>query len=44
MLGNLEWYIVDRKEYQMIVSFDGIYVYSITADSLDTIKTLMEGN
>ena len=43
-LGNLEWYIVDRKEYQTIVSFEGIYVYSITADSLDTMKTLMEGN
>jgi len=44
-LGNLEWYIATYvNNHQTIVAFDGNYVYAITADSLDTITTLMKGN
>jgi len=41
---NLEWYITTYDNYQTIVTFDNDYVYVITADSLNTIETLMEKN
>ena len=44
LLGNLEWYITTYDQYQTIVAFDNTFVYVITADSIDSIKTLMEGN
>ena len=44
-LGNLEWYITAFvNNHQTIVAFDNGYVYAITADSLNTIKTLMGEN
>lgn len=44
MLGNREWYITECDNYQTIVSFDDNYVYAVTADSLDTIQTLLKGD
>ena len=44
-LGNLEWYITAYvNNHQTLVAFDDYYVYAITADSLDTIKTLIKRN
>ena len=44
-LGNLEWYVpAYANGYQSIVAFDNGYIYAITADSLDTIKTFMGEN
>ena len=40
-LRNLEWYITAYDNYQTIVTFDNGYVYTITAESLDTIKIFM---
>lgn len=41
-LGNLEWYVLTyANNHQTIVAFDNSYVYAITANSLDTIKTFM---
>ena len=44
MFGNREWYITDSDNYQTIVAFDDDCVYAVTADSLDTIQTLLRGN
>ena len=41
---ELNWYVTPYDDYQTIISFDNNYVYAITADSIDTIKILMEGN
>ena len=41
---KLNWYITPYDSYQTIVSFDNNYVYAITADTIDTIEILMEGN
>ena len=42
VLGNLEWYITACvNNHQTIVTFDNDYVYAITAESLDTIKTFI---
>lgn len=43
-LGNLEWYITACESYQTIVAFGNGYVYAISADSLNTIKTFMGEN
>ena len=44
-IGNREWYITAYvNKHQTIVAFDDNYVYAITADSLDTIQTLLKGN
>ena len=43
-IGNLEWYITAYvNEHQTIVTFDGTYVYAVTADSLDIIQTFLKG-
>ena len=44
MLGKREWYITEYDNYQTVVSFDDNYVYAVTADSIDTIQTLLKGN
>ena len=44
MFGKREWYITEYDNYQTVVSFDDNYVYAVTADSLDTIQTLLKGN
>ena len=44
ILGDLEWHITEYDNYQTLVSFDDNYVYVVTADSLDTIQTLLKGN
>ena len=41
---DLEWYITGGENYQTFISFDDIYIYTITADSLNTIQKLIEGN
>ena len=45
MLGGLEWYLtMPINNQQTIIAFDKTHVYVITADSLDTIQTLLKGN
>lgn len=39
---NLEWYVI-VQDFVTMVCFDNNYVYVISSDSLDTLKTLMEG-
>ena len=43
-MSNREWYITEYENYQTIVTFDSSYVYAVTADSLDTIQTLLRGD
>ena len=45
LISSFEWYVmIPINNQQTIVAFDNNYVYTITADSLDTIQTLMRGN
>ena len=44
IFSDLEWYITGGENYQTFISFDDIYIYTITADSLNTIQKLIEGN
>lgn len=39
---NLEWHLI-VQDFVTLVCFDNNYVYVISSDSLDTLKTLMEG-
>ena len=40
---NLQWYVI-LENNSTLVTFDGDYVYMVSADSIDTIKMLMKGN
>lgn len=42
-LANMDWYVIENENIT-IIFFDNIYVYTITADSLDTIITFIGGN